>query len=140
MALGARPSNVCTTFDILATMFDEVWHIVGDNSTNVDWYAKRAMLGAVYTATGFVCIMISLQFSSQQLFFLTCMRIFFAAELYMLTDRSHGYSDTWSFLDRRLEEAVQFSTLPSEGSALLSKGLQFAWSSFSHLMKPPGQR
>jgi len=35
MAVGARPSNICTTGSILGHMFDEVWHILGDQSTHV---------------------------------------------------------------------------------------------------------
>lgn len=41
---------------------DEIWHAVGDHSSDVDWYVKRGILAAVYTAT----------------------------ELYMLTDHSPG--------------------------------------------------
>lgn len=30
---------------------DDIWHGAGDLSTDMDWYAKRAFLGAIYTAT-----------------------------------------------------------------------------------------
>ena len=43
-----------------------------------NWYTKRAILAAVYKAT----------------------------ELRLLTDRSENFSETWAFLDSRLEDAV----------------------------------
>lgn len=43
-------------------LVDEIWHATGDVATDVDWYAKRAVLGAIYSAT----------------------------EVYMLTDSSPG--------------------------------------------------
>lgn len=55
----------------------------------MNWYSKRAMLGAVYVST----------------------------ELYMITDRSANYVDTWSFLNRRLEDVAVVGKLPSEVQA-----------------------
>lgn len=43
-------------------LVDEIWHAAGDVATDVDWYAKRAVLGAIYSVT----------------------------EVYMLTDSSPG--------------------------------------------------
>lgn len=54
---------------------DEIWFAAGDRATDMTWYAKRASLGMVFSAT----------------------------ELYMLTDTSPGWEDTWAFLDRRLQ-------------------------------------
>ena len=44
-------------------LVDEIWHAAGDEASDVDWYAKRAALGAIYSTT----------------------------EVYMLTDKSPGY-------------------------------------------------
>lgn len=41
---------------------DEIWHVVGDESYDVDWYVKRTILGGIYSTT----------------------------EVYMLTDSSPG--------------------------------------------------
>jgi hypothetical protein len=44
----------------------------------MNWYSKRALAASVYAAT----------------------------EVYMLTDRSFAFADTWAFLDRRLEDVM----------------------------------
>lgn len=41
---------------------DEIWHAAGDNTSDIDWYAKRTVLGGIYSTT----------------------------EIYMLTDGSPG--------------------------------------------------
>ena len=51
----------------------------GDKSTDMSWYTKRATLGAVYSAT----------------------------ELFMITDTSPEFADTWAFLDRRIADVMQ---------------------------------
>lgn len=43
-------------------MVDEIWHAVGDDASDLDWYVKRTVLGGVYSTT----------------------------EVYMLTDNSPG--------------------------------------------------
>lgn len=63
----------------LAQVTDDIWHAAGDKATDYNWYTKRGLLASVYTAT----------------------------ELYMLTDYSPGYADTWDVLDRRLEDVVK---------------------------------
>ncbi len=62
----------------LAQITDDVWHAAGDKSTDYNWYTKRGLLAGVYTAT----------------------------ELYMLTDYSPGFADTWDVLDRRLKDVM----------------------------------
>jgi len=41
---------------------DEIWHAAGDRASDIDWYAKRTILGGIYSTT----------------------------EIYMLTDSSPG--------------------------------------------------
>jgi ubiquinone biosynthesis protein COQ9 len=86
MAIGALPQNLPYTMRTIALMLDDVWYMAGDRSTDMDWYTKRGLLGAVYAAT----------------------------ELYMLTDKSPGFESSWEFLDRRLEEVSRASKLPHE--------------------------
>jgi hypothetical protein len=55
----------------------------------MNWYSKRALLGAVYVST----------------------------ELFMITDRSANYADTWAFMNRRLEDVDAVGKLPAEFQA-----------------------
>lgn len=62
---------------------DRIWRALGDTSTDGNYYSKRAILAAVHGAV-------------------------FAR---WLLDTSPGYVDTWSFLDRRIENVMQFEKL-----------------------------
>lgn len=59
---------------------DAIWRALGDTSTDLNWYSKRATLSAVYTAT----------------------------MLFWLGDQSEENADTWAFLDRRLANVTAF--------------------------------
>lgn len=84
MALGALPQNAPTTMKLIASMVDDIWYYSGDQSRDLSWYTKRAIISGVYAST----------------------------ELYMLSDKSPGYAETWRFLDARLDEAVQLEHGP----------------------------
>jgi ubiquinone biosynthesis protein COQ9 len=58
---------------------DAIWRAAGDRATDFNFYTKRGLLAAVYGAT----------------------------VLYWLDDRSPGCSATWTFLDRRIADAMQ---------------------------------
>jgi ubiquinone biosynthesis protein COQ9 len=58
---------------------DRIWTALGDSSDDVNWYTKRATLSGVYAAT----------------------------VLYWLGDDSVGHTDTWEFLDRRIDNVMQ---------------------------------
>ncbi|MED6171015.1 hypothetical protein PIB30_036774 [Stylosanthes scabra] len=73
----AQPVNVPTSFKQRAMLVDEIWHAAGDNASDIDWYAKRTVLAGVYSTT----------------------------EIYMLTDSSPDFRDTWAFLDARVKDA-----------------------------------
>ncbi|KAL8464080.1 hypothetical protein ACS0TY_033847 [Phlomoides rotata] len=77
LSIQARPLNVSTSFKQRAMLVDEIWHAAGDKATDIDWYLKRTILGGIYSTT----------------------------ELYMLTDNSQGYQETWAFLDERVRQA-----------------------------------
>ncbi|KAF7142474.1 hypothetical protein RHSIM_Rhsim05G0005000 [Rhododendron simsii] len=77
LSIQAQPQNIPKSFKQRAMLVDEIWHAAGDVGTDVDWYAKRATLGAIYSAT----------------------------EVYMLTDSSPDFRDTWTFLDGRVRDA-----------------------------------
>lgn len=82
MALLARPSAAAVSLRLLNELVDEVWHAAGDTSADLTWYAKRAALCSVYSAT----------------------------ELYMLTDFSPNTNDTWNILDRQLAAVLAISS------------------------------
>ncbi|MDP3194064.1 COQ9 family protein [Tabrizicola sp.] len=62
---------------------DRIWTALGDKSQDFSWYSKRATLSGVYAST----------------------------VLFWLGDDSPGQHDTWEFLDRRIEEVMQFGSL-----------------------------
>jgi len=59
---------------------DAIWIALGDSSRDLNWYTKRATLSGVYSST----------------------------VLYWLGDESEGHAATWAFLDRRIENVMQF--------------------------------
>ncbi|MCX8225210.1 MAG: COQ9 family protein [Sulfitobacter sp.] len=74
---------------------DAIWETLGDSSEDVNWYTKRATLGAVYSST----------------------------VLYWLGDTSEGHKATWEFLDRRIDNVMQIEKLKAQvnNSPTLSK-------------------
>lgn len=78
ISIRSQPRNVPIAIEQLAQVTDDVWHAAGDKSTDYNWYTKRGLLAGVYTAT----------------------------ELYMLTDYSPEFADTWDVLDRRLKDVM----------------------------------
>lgn len=59
---------------------DIIWSACGDTATDYNWYTKRGILSSVYSST----------------------------VLYWLGDESPGHAETWSFLDRRIADVMQF--------------------------------
>jgi ubiquinone biosynthesis protein COQ9 len=76
MALGLQPKNLTTTLQQISSISDEIWKLSGDQSTDINWYTKRALLSKIYVLT----------------------------ETYMLQDKSPNFEQTWEFLDNRLED------------------------------------
>lgn len=62
---------------------DNIWTTLGDTSEDLNWYTKRATLSGVYGAT----------------------------VLFWLGDDSPDHHATWEFLDRRIDEVMQFEKL-----------------------------
>jgi ubiquinone biosynthesis protein COQ9 len=65
---------------------DTIWDGLGDPSDDINWYTKRATLSGVYSST----------------------------VLYWLGDHSEGHAATWAFLDRRIENVMQFEKLKKQ--------------------------
>ncbi|KAK7388285.1 hypothetical protein VNO78_23099 [Psophocarpus tetragonolobus] len=90
LSIQAQPVNVPTSFKQRAVLVDEIWHAAGDNASDIDWYAKRTILGGIYSTT----------------------------EIYMLTDSSPDFRDTWSFLDARVKDAFDLKKTIKEAQYL----------------------
>lgn len=78
--LFALPHLAATGAQLVWGTADAIWNAIGDTSKDINWYTKRATLSAVYSAT----------------------------VLYWLGDESEGQLATWEFLDRRIENVMQF--------------------------------
>ncbi|XP_058756655.1 uncharacterized protein LOC131629866 [Vicia villosa] len=90
LSIQAQPVNVPTSFKQRAMLVDEIWHAAGDNASDIDWYAKRTVLGGIYSTT----------------------------EIYMLTDSSADFRDTWAFLDARVKDAFNLKKTIQEARYL----------------------
>lgn len=78
--LFALPQNAGDGAKLIWGTADRIWSEMGDTSRDLNWYSKRATLSAVYSSV----------------------------VLYWLGDQSEGHSATWEFLDRRIENVMQF--------------------------------
>ena len=80
LSLLAMPQNAPTGIRTGWHTADLMWQMAGDSSTDFNHYTKRMTLGAVYGSTLLV----------------------------WLDDQSEGWSDTAAFLDRRIDDVMQF--------------------------------
>jgi len=96
LAILALPQNLPLAAKTVWRTVDAIWYAVGDNSTDFNYYTKRGLLAGVYSAT----------------------------LAYWLNDHSPENADSWSFLERRIDEVMRvpklvgklrerFSSLPS---------------------------
>ncbi len=80
LVVMALPANAAMGARTLWRTADAMWRAAGDTATDYNHYTKRAILGAVYSAT----------------------------LLFWLDDDSEGRADTWAFLDRRIDGIMRF--------------------------------
>jgi ubiquinone biosynthesis protein COQ9 len=85
----ALPQNATQGAKAIWGTTDAIWKALGDTSADVSWYTKRATLSAVYGST----------------------------VLFWLGDDSPGQENTWAFLDRRIEDVMQFEKFKSAVAA-----------------------
>ena len=86
LAILAMPQNLPLGVKIGWRTADLMWRIAGDTSTDFNHYTKRITLGAVYGST----------------------------LLAWLDDSSEGWSETGAFLDRRIDDVMQFEKLTAQ--------------------------
>ena len=84
--LFALPQHAADGAKAIWGSADAIWHALGDTSTDLNWYTKRATLSAVYGST----------------------------VLFWLGDDSSNHQATWEFLDRRIENVMQIEKLKSQ--------------------------
>ena len=80
LAILAMPQNLPAAARLSWRSADVMWRLAGDTATDYNHYSKRAILSAVYGST----------------------------LLAWLQDDSEGSADTAAFLDRRIDEVMQF--------------------------------
>ncbi|MEK6205211.1 MAG: COQ9 family protein, partial [Amylibacter sp.] len=109
VTLFALPTNASEGARALWATTDKIWNVLGDTSEDVNWYTKRATLSAVYSAT----------------------------LLYWLGDDSADSAETWAFLDRRIDNVMQFESVKAKlKDNPLAKGLA---AMFPDIHKPSSQ-
>lgn len=90
LSIQSQPANVSTSLKQRAILVDEIWHAAGDAGSDIDWYVKRTVLGGIYSTS----------------------------EVYMLTDNSPEFRDTWTFVNRRIKDALDLQKTFQEAAYL----------------------
>tara|TARA_Y100001960_G_scaffold246905_1_gene262046 strand:- start:1437 stop:2093 length:657 start_codon:yes stop_codon:yes gene_type:complete len=93
VAVHALPFNAGYALRSLYGTVDTIWAGIGDTSTDFNFYTKRALLAGVYSST----------------------------LLYWLDDHSDSFADTWSFLDRRIENVMGIQKVRGRIDSLAEK-------------------
>ncbi|XP_050760199.1 LOW QUALITY PROTEIN: ubiquinone biosynthesis protein COQ9, mitochondrial [Gymnogyps californianus] len=75
------PHNIPASLNLLTSMIDDIWQYAGDQSTDFNWYTRRAVLTGIYNTT----------------------------ELVMMQDSSPDFEDTWRFLENRVADAMNMN-------------------------------
>ncbi len=85
-SLFALPTNAAEGSRLIWGTADRIWTALGDSSTDINWYTKRATLSGVYGST----------------------------VLYWLGDQSVGHEATWGFLDRRIDDVMRIEKVKAK--------------------------
>ncbi len=89
----ALPANAPMAARCLFRTVDTIWYIAGDRSTDWNFYSKRALLAGIYSAT----------------------------LIYWLDDESTDTTETWGFLDRRIDNVMQIPKIKQRIRSLIEK-------------------
>jgi ubiquinone biosynthesis protein COQ9 len=89
MAIMAMPGNAPRTAKIGWHSADQMWRAAGDTATDFNHYTKRLTLSAVYASTLAVFV----------------------------NDDSDNFADTRAFLDRRIDNVMQFEKVKAQAKA-----------------------
>ncbi|MEZ5707812.1 MAG: COQ9 family protein [Blastomonas sp.] len=89
VAIMANPRHAPQAAKIAWRSADLVWRVAGDRATDFNHYSKRAIVSGVYASTLMV----------------------------FLDDESEDFAETWAFLDRRIENVMQFEKAKAKWTA-----------------------
>lgn len=89
----ALPSNIALSTKSMWATADKIWNWAGDTATDYNHYTKRTILSGVYSTT----------------------------LLAWLNDTSDTMDETWAFLDRRIENVMQFEKLKAQAIKFTDK-------------------
>jgi ubiquinone biosynthesis protein COQ9 len=89
LAIMAMPQNIPAATRIGWRSADRMWRLAGDTATDFNHYTKRMTLSAVYASTLAVFV----------------------------NDESEGFADTRAFLDRRIDNVMQFEKVKAQANA-----------------------
>lgn len=84
--LFALPQHAAEGAKLIWGTADAIWTALGDTSEDANWYTKRATLSGVYSST----------------------------VLFWLGDDSPEHQASWAFLDRRIDNVMQFESLKAQ--------------------------
>lgn len=105
VALFALPQNAAEGSALIWGTADAIWTALGDTSDDLNYYSKRTILSGVYSST----------------------------VLYWLGDQSENHADTWAFLDRRIDDVMQFEKVKAKVQA---SPIGKLFSGFNTTLKP----
>ena len=112
-SLFALPQNAPEGMRALWETADLIWNRCGDTATDYNWYTKRMILASVISAT----------------------------KLYWLGDQSTDHVSTWSFLDRRLDDVMQFEkTKAAFEKNPIARAMMWGPSRVLGMIRAPGAR
>ena len=111
IGLSLTHDRVATTLTDVAEYIDRLWYTIGDDSSDMTWYSKRAVIGGVYITS----------------------------TLHLVTDRSAGQKDTWAFLDRRMREAEKAQQAPQDIARALQQYGGAAYNLLLSVMQTPSK-
>jgi ubiquinone biosynthesis protein COQ9 len=92
LAVLAQPQHAGSAARSLWRTADTMWRAAGDTATDFNHYSKRAILGAVYSAS----------------------------LLYWLDDDSEDHEATWAFIDRRIDGIMAFEKTKASAKQALA--------------------
>ena len=114
MTLFSLPHHALDGAQAVWRTCDRIWIALGDTSDDVNWYTKRATLSGVYGST----------------------------VLYWLGDDSDGHARSWAFLDRRIEDVMQFEKFKAQArdNRLVSAALAGPLAFLGRIRAPHGRQ
>jgi ubiquinone biosynthesis protein COQ9 len=90
MSYLGQPQNIRLSLRLLYSTVDEMWRISGDTATDFNFYTKRGLLAGVYIST----------------------------LLFWLEDDSKEFNETWSYLNRRIENVLSIPKVQKKFSKI----------------------